>query len=530
MMARTKGSPLEAEAATSPLADAKAAPSVDDERLVPDSAVRTIAFDERQGEEAEGQPSLPVAPPPLEASASSPGVAADSPVAPAPEANLSAPLRNAPLASSAAPVPIDLASALEMAAGQNPEVGFARQRVNEAYARVRRAEVMWLPTIRAGGNWNHHDGRIQDVAGNMIETSRSSAYGGLGAQAVGAGSPAVPGVSVNVAVRDAVFQPQIAEQTMCARRFESRAVANDVLMNAAIAYVDLLEALQTEAVAQETVVNAERLAELTGSFAEVGQGLRSDADRADAELASRRIDARRAAEGSRVAAARVARLLSIDPTASLAPMEPTLVPLDLTPPRTSPQELVSIGLSNRPELSQNRYLVGEAVAILRREQYAPLLPSVLLGASYGGNAGGLGSDLDNFGDRVDLDAAAFWEVRNLGAGERWAQNEANARVEQAKWRQVQLMDQVASEVVEAHAQVTERIEQIELAQAGVEAAKSSYERNALRIEEAQGLPIETLQAIQALDAAQRQYVRAVADYNRAQFRLHRAIGWPVEAI
>lgn len=435
-----------------------------------------------------------------------------------------------PTATGRNVVTLDLASALEMASGQNPEVGFARQRVNEAYARVRRAEVMWLPNIRAGGNWNHHDGRIQDVAGNMIETSRSSIYGGLGAQAVGAGSPAVPGISVNLAVRDAVFQPRIAEQTMAARRFESRAVSNDVLMNTAIAYVDFLEAMQTESIANETVANAESLAELTRSFADVGQGLRSDADRADAELAARRIEAKRATETSRVAAARLARLLSVDPTSPLFPAEPTVVPLDLTPPGTSPQELVSVGLTNRPELAQNRYLVGEAVEILRREQYAPLLPSVLLGASYGGNAGGLGSDLDNFGDRVDLDAAAFWEIRNFGTGERWAQNEANARVEQTKWRQVQLMDQVASEIVEAHAQVTARAEQIDLAQAGIEAAKSSYELNVQRIQDSQGLPIEALQAIQALDAAQRQYLRAVADYNRAQFRLHRAIGWPIEAI
>jgi outer membrane protein TolC len=66
-----------------------------------------------------------------------------------------------------------------------------------------------------------------------------------------------------------------------------------------------------------------------------------------------------------------------------------------------------------------------------------------------------------------------------------------------------------------------------VAEQGIAAAQHSYERNLERIRNAQGLPIEVLQSIQALDAARREYLRAVVDYNTAQFRLHRALGWPV---
>ena len=69
--------------------------------------------------------------------------------------------------------------------------------------------------------------------------------------------------------------------------------------------------------------------------------------------------------------------------------------------------------------------------------------------------------------------------------------------------------------------------QIEVAQAGVEAAQNSYRRNHERIREAQGLPIEVLQAIDALDRARREYLRTVVQYNEAQFRLQRALGWPI---
>jgi outer membrane protein TolC len=431
-------------------------------------------------------------------------------------------------APAADAVPIDFATALAITSGQNPQVAFARQRINEAFAQMRAAEVLWVPTLRAGMNYNKHEGTIQDVAGNIIETSRGSVYTGLGAQAVGAGSPAVPGIVMNFHTKDMIFQPRITEQLLAASRQASRATTNDLLLDTALAYNDLLEAMEIEAIAGETLDNTRRLAEVTGNYAQAGQGLPSDADRAQAELASRQVEAQRTVEAVQVASIRLARLLSQDPTIHLAPLEPAIVPIDLAPMHCSLQQMVATSLSTRPELAESRFLVGAAVERLRREQNAPLVPSVLLGLSYGGNGGGLGSEIDNFGDRMDFDAVAYWELRNLGFGEQAARNEARARVNQARWRQVQIMDQVASDVAESYAQVVSRREQITLAQDGITAARESYRRNNERIQDALGLPIEALQAISALDNAQRQYVRSVADYNRAQFRLQRALGWPVQ--
>lgn len=426
-------------------------------------------------------------------------------------------------------VPIDLASALQVTAGQNPQVGFAQQRIQEAYAQLQLAGVLWVPSIRAGVNYNKHDGVIQDVAGNMVTNSRSSVYTGFGAQAVGAGSPAVPGLVMNFHLRDAIFQPRIAEQALGARQQASRTATNDVLLETALRYMDLLEAIQVLTVAEESLKNAEQLSELTKSFAETGQGLQADADRALTELSVRQVEVRRAVENVRVASVRLARVLSQqDQSLTLVPQEPALIPIDLVIPSSQLSELVATGLSNRPELAENRYLVGEAVQRLRRERYAPLVPSVLLGLSYGGNGGSPNSTITDFGDRVDFDAVAYWEVRNLGFGERYARDSSRSQLEQARWRQVQVMDQVASEVAETHAQVEARQSQIKLAEAGITAAQDSYRRNAERIRDGQGLPIETLQSIQALDQARRQYVRAVADYNRAQFQLQRALGWPIQ--
>jgi outer membrane protein TolC len=190
---------------------------------------------------------------------------------------------------------------------------------------------------------------------------------------------------------------------------------------------------------------------------------------------------------------------------------------------------VAQALSNRPELLQNRYLVGEAVQRLRREQYAPLVPSVLLGLSYGNFGGGQGSTLANFDDRLDFDASAFWEVRNLGFGEAAMRQGAGSRLRQAQVQEMASLDLVAREVTEAFAQVQLRDEQIAASREVVKFAMESWDRNLARIRGGQGLPVEVLQAAQALLQSRREYLRSVIDYNSAQFSLQRAVGWPVDA-
>lgn len=234
----------------------------------------------------------------------------------------------------------------------------------------------------------------------------------------------------------------------------------------------------------------------------------------------------RAEEQIQTASARLVQLFSGDPQLALWPIEPTVVPIELVPPDAPRQALVPTGLSNRPELAEARHLVGEAVHRYQRERFAPWLPSALLGVSYGGFGGGRGGSIGLFDDRFDFDAVAYWEFRNLGAGEKAARDEARARYQQSQADQVRVMDRVAREIVEAHVQVEARRRQIAIAQRAVDRATASFERNLRRIRDLQGLPIEVLQSIQALDQARREYLRALIDYNAAQFRLQYALGWP----
>ena len=424
-------------------------------------------------------------------------------------------------------MPIGLETALQLTAGQNPQVAYARERIQEAFAQLDRTKVLWLPSVRAGVTYDKHDGSAQQVDGSVTNVSRSSLFSGFGGVLPGAATPAIPGLFANFHIADAIFQPRIAQLTAAARKSAAMATTNDALLNAALAHLELLRAGQDLAIAREASRNTQDLVDLTDVYAKTGKGTEADHDRALAESAVRKDDVETNVEAVHVASARLAQQLNLDPRLLLEPQEPTVVAINLVAAETPVAELVACGLTNRPEVAENRQLVAEAVERLKREEFAPLIPSVLLGIGYGGFGGGTGGNLTNFNNSFDSVAGAFWEVRNLGFGERAIRAEARSRIQQAQWKEVSALDQVAREVVEAHVQVQARKAKVPIAEEGLQAATASYARNVERIKNVQGLPIEVLQSIQALTAARRQYLRAVISYNEAQFRLHRALGWPV---
>ena len=255
--------------------------------------------------------------------------------------------------------------------GAEPQIAFANERINDAFAQLRAAKVLWLPSIRAGLSYHHHEGPLQDNVGAIVVGSRSALEAGLGTTAVGAGSPAIAGVSADFRLSDAVFQPRIAGQQVAARNHAATATSHDFLLLAAVAHLDLLRAFQQQAIAEEALQHTEQLAKLTTEFARTGQGNQADADRAQTELAVRKNGVAQAAVQAQLASARLVELLSLPPDRELAPEEPALVPIELVSHESKAADLVSDGLSRRPELASSQHLVAEAIERLNRERYAP---------------------------------------------------------------------------------------------------------------------------------------------------------------
>src|SRR5262249_26362195 len=123
-----------------------------------------------------------------------------------------------------------------------------------------------------------------------------------------------------------------------------------------------------------------RTDELVSRTSKLAKGLVAPVDeiRARTELAERRQAVLSARERWRSASAELGRILRLDPSALVQPLEPPHLKLTLVPVQDSVDALIPVALMNRPELSSQQALVQATLNRLKAEKVRPLIPSVLL--------------------------------------------------------------------------------------------------------------------------------------------------------
>ena len=430
-------------------------------------------------------------------------------------------------------VPIDLATALRLAGAQNPELLLARERVSEADSIRQLAAAQALPNLNSGANYDLHRGNLQQASGNILRVNRDSLYTGFGANAVGAGTVATPGLSYNLNVGAAYFGYLQSRQLVVLATANARAAGNDILLRVCLAHSELVRASARRAFQAENIAEATELARLTAAYAKAGQGRQADADRASVELRRREAEQSEAQADQVAASARLARLLSLDPLVRLRPAEPAAVPASIAPVGASLADLVATALTQRPELEERRAEIQAALIAVSGARLAPLSPNVVLGFSVGAFGGG--SDLaqqagrPRFGDfdgRRDLDAAVFFTLQNFGVGNAARVRGVESLSRQADLRLREAMNRVGAEVAEADARSKAKLAQIDLANRALTASKAAFDQDLARIRGREGLPIEVIDSLRLLARSRGEYLDAVIDYNAAQFRLYVALGRP----
>jgi outer membrane protein TolC len=431
--------------------------------------------------------------------------------------------------------PIDLTSALRLAGVQNPELNVARTRILEAAAERQLAAAYFLPSINPGFDYDAHSGVLQQSNGNILSLNRSTLYVGAGSYAVGSGTVNIPGVYFAANIGVGAFSYLASKQTVGQREFETLAVRNQVLLQVTLAYSELLRAEGRVAVETQARDEAREIARLTREYAEQGQGRVADANRAATQLARREAYIK-AAEGEVLtASAQLCRVLNLDPSIRLHPIDAFVVPQPIVPDPIPVAELIATGLLNRPELAAQRAAIRSALYMLDGAKVLPFSPNVLVGFSAGGFGGG--SNLvrpifGGFSGREDFDVFAYWTIQNLGVGNAALIKVARARMQNAEFHQVELLNMVRAQVAEAYARAHARYALIGTYEEGVRAGYLSYHEDLIRIramggpEEHNVLPIELLNSFDLLARARLEYLDAIVDYNEAQFGLWVALGQP----
>jgi outer membrane protein TolC len=431
------------------------------------------------------------------------------------------------------PLPINLPTALALTNANPLDIQIASERLRAASAQLDRARVLWLPNIGLGVDYFRHDGQIQDVAGRVFTTSKSSFL-------VGAGPTAV------FSIGDACYAPLAARQVARAREADLQSVRNDVTLQVAEAYFSVQQARGEVAGAIDTLRRAEQLVTLTEKVApELTPTV--EINRAKTEAARRRQAVENAYERWEIASADLTRLLRLESGTIVEPAEEPAIVIQLVEPASNVEELIPLALTNRPELAADQALIQAALARLRQERVRPLVPNIAVrgvgsntpGLAGGYFGGGFNDDLSNFGARFSVDIQAVWELQNLGFGNHASVREREAEQREALLRLLHTHELVSAEVVQAHAQARRSANRLKSAEDGVVNAVETAEKNLKGLVPGKRVgdqlvlifrPQEAVAAVAALDQAYRDYYSAVGDHNRAQFRLYRALGRPARCL
>jgi len=258
---------------------------------------------------------------------------------------------------------------------------------------------------------------------------------------------------------------------------------------------------------------------LTAGIAFKGDALRVTVQKERSEVALRQ-----AIEGQRIAAARLAEVLHLDPAIELVGEQSELAPLALIETNAALDSLVKQSLFMRPELKQSHSLLAASRETKNGATYGPLIPAVGAQGFFGGLGGGRSGVPDSFGPQEDYLVGLSWRIGPGGLFDFTRSRAADSRVKQAEISEEKVRDEITRQVVEAFTHWQSLGDQLAASRRGLEAAEEALRLARQRKEFAVGIVLETIQAEQDLTRARLDYLRAIAELNKAQYALQKAAG------
>jgi outer membrane protein TolC len=403
--------------------------------------------------------------------------------------------------------PIDLPTALRLAGAKSIEVELAREKVNEAQAAHDVARSRFLPFLTPSIVVRRHDENIQAVNGPILDADKQSLAAGLA-------------LNAQLDLGETYFQNLVARQVVRANEAALAGRQREATYRAALGYFELARARAVAVAAQDAARVAERHAEQIAVTAGAGLTFQGDVARVRAARERAELTLVRARAEQRVAAARLAELLRLDPAVDLVPADGDLAPLALEG-EGELGVLISRALAARPELDESGAKLAAARAGKRAATTGPLIPIVGLQASVGGLGGGpAGSSVSrDWGFSGDYAFGLSWRVGPGGLFDQNRQREAAARERQGELELERTRDGIRRQVVEQHTRLRSLAQQIELARKALEAADRTAQLSRQRRDTGVSAVLEDLQAEDELARARRDYLATVADYNLAQYAL-----------
>ncbi len=414
------------------------------------------------------------------------------------------------MVAQAEPAFVDWPTVMRLAGAKNEEVALARMQHQRALLDCDQAWQRFWPSLTIGSQFRNHEGRLQDVVGNVFDVRKEQYTVGAGVQV-----DWVPG--------DMYYGALVVKQKALVAEHALEKARLEVLRSAAGQYFDLLAAEAAVDVWREDLLVMERYSNQLGNAVQVGTAFRSDLLKVETQQARLQLQLKRAQEQLGMAAARLAETLRLPPEAQLRPAKSDLIPMRVIN-SSAIGDLVSKAQLSRPEIkamqARNEGLRREE----ERVRIGPRIPTLQAGYTAGGLGGGRNGSSGNFGEQQDFFVGLGWKIGPGGLFDSARQKAAATSRESGVLEMQRAKASVGRDVVEAALRSQSNEDQIQISERAVKAAEEmsslATERQASQV----GVVLEFVLAREDLARARLDRVRAVTEFNKAQQDLRCALG------
>jgi outer membrane protein TolC len=402
---------------------------------------------------------------------------------------------------------------LRLAEDHNPRIGLAREKVHDSELEQEKQCRSWLPDVYAGMGYYRHEGGIQDFQGNLVHSSYQSLYPNLNLQS-------------ELDLRDATFRQIKAERDVWQQKAELSQINNEILLDAATTYMDLLVARRAEAVTRELEEYEQKVLARAKQLAKNPETARDGLlEGVQAALNARQQTLAKLKQQGNAASVKLVYLLGLPPETVLVPMDKVLAPIDLVDVTPPVHDLVAQALATGPAVRELEGMLGIIqLGIDKSYGLHNLLPSVSICATEGLFGAGPGSQM-SFDNRLDFGVAVRWNLTQLAHAEH-LRAQARSKQLQAMYNYDDVRGKLAAGVQDARETIIYGREQMGLSRSEIKNASESYKGTNKRLQE--GLPGasvgDTLVTIRALEQAHFNYLGSLSSHNKAQLRLLLLLG------
>jgi len=455
---------------------------------------------------------------------------------------------------------IDLGVTLQTARAENFDIRRARQAVEASFGEWESAVGGVFPAIGPAINFEHVNGTVRAVQGNLVGASFNTFQPAMALQWI-----SNPG--------HVIFDLIASRKRLSASEHQERAVITETLRLAGVQYYDLVLAQAQVKTFGQAVAEARNCCRITRLRVRTGTGVIADELRAQANLAQRQQDLVSTVNAFYQASVALAVTLHLDSSVTLVPSIRELPQIRLVRTDLSLDELLELAIAYRPDLKSVRNLVEAAAADRGATWWGSLGPQFTLGYQYSGITGHannvipgkgispnlivnpvsasgsfVGNPLANgvIKEAITQGSARLAPARDQTAGfsrqERWSASAgwhftlsafgdlrtARAIQEQAIVDAERLLDQVKAQVALANEASRTNAELAALAEHQVASAEEALRLSQANLQAGTMATLDVLQAEDAVEQARLRHAEAVIRYNQSQINLLAAMGLAVE--